>query len=75
MLGDVASIDDRREILHRIVADVAAVEARIDDEAGADDVQRIAVGRRARGLRGREIAAGARHVLDIELLAQPSDSF
>jgi hypothetical protein len=61
---------DRRKILARVVADIG-IEGRIDGErSGATEAERIAVGRRARHLPGRDRAAGAAAVLDHDLLAE-----
>ncbi len=61
---------DRREILARVVADVA-VERRIDRErAGAAEHQRVAVGRGLRHRARGDRAAGAGAVLDDDVLAE-----
>ena len=60
---------DRRKILHRIVGHLGE-QARVDHEPGADDQQRVAVGGRGCHHSGRRVAAGARLVDDVELLAE-----
>jgi hypothetical protein len=59
----------RREILDRIIRHLG-VEAGIDDEAGADGHDRVAVRGHACDLSSRNVAAGAADVLDEELMAE-----
>ena len=58
-----------REILDRIIRHLG-VEAGIDDEAGADHHEGVAVRRHAGDLAGRDVAARAADVLDKELMAE-----
>src|SRR5262249_24704107 len=59
----------RREIALRVEAQLGE-QARINHKRTADYEQRVAVGRRPRDERGADIAAAARMVLDVELLAE-----
>lgn len=58
-----------RKILHRVVRHLG-VETGVHDEAGADHHDGVAVRGDARDLAGRGVAAGAAHILDVELLAK-----
>jgi hypothetical protein len=60
---------DWSKILERIVAGVA-VHTWIDDEAGRDRDQGVAVRRGAFARHHAKIATGAGHVLDVDLLAE-----
>ncbi len=60
---------DRCKILERVVGELF-VEARIDHEGGRRHQDRVTVGRGVRSIAHANIAASARLVLDIELLAE-----
>src|SRR5215510_15724912 len=64
----------RREALVDVVRDFL-IKARIDYNTRADEQQRVSVGCRVRDHRHSKIAARARMVLDIELLAQTVAQF
>ena len=68
-LVDAVDAGDRREVAQKIETELV-VERRVDRVVGADHQQRVAVGRRARDRLGRDVAAGARLVLDDELLGE-----
>ena len=66
---------DRREVLDRVVAEVR-IERRVDrHRAGIAEHQHMAVGRRLGDHVGGDDAAGARHVLDDEGLAERVGEF
>jgi hypothetical protein len=60
---------DRRDILDKIVVELF-VERRVDHIIGADSEQRVAIGGRTHDGLGSDIAAGARPVLNDELLTE-----
>ena len=64
-----SQLNDRREIACRI-DDLHAVQRRIDRDAGADDPQRVAIGRCAHRERRSDVAAGAGTILDDDRLAE-----
>ena len=75
IVGRLDQRGDRGEVLDRVVAE-ARVERRIDGErAGIAEHQHMAVGRRLRHHVGGDDAAGARHVLDDERLAERRGEF
>jgi hypothetical protein len=61
---------DRRQIAGGIEAELGE-QAWIDHERAADHKHRVAIGDRLGHQRGADIAAAARVVLHVELLAQP----
>ena len=63
--GAEATHADRREILHRVVAELGGGGA--DREIVGGDQQRAAVGRRVCRVAGADRAAGAAQILDEEL--------
>jgi hypothetical protein len=68
-VGRGGELGDRREVADRVVAGIAE-EAGIHHEAAGRHEQRVAVGRRARGEHGADIAAGTTAILDHHRLAQ-----
>ena len=69
-VGHADDARDRRDVADEIEIELV-VERRIDRVRRADQEKRVAVGRRAHDRLGGDIAAGARPVLDDELLAEP----
>ena len=72
-LHDVRNPDDtghRHDIAHEIERQLV-VERRVDPVGGIDQQQRVAVRRRVHDDLGADIVAGARPVVDDELLAEP----
>ena len=70
---DVGAADDardRRDVADEIEIELV-VERRVDRVRRTDQEQRVAVRGRAHDRLGGDIAAGARPVLDDELLAEP----
>ena len=65
-----ADARDRRDVADEIEIELV-VERRVDRVVASDQKERIAVRRRAHDRLGGDIAAGARPVLDDELLAEP----
>ena len=61
---------DDRDVPDEIEIEVV-IERRVDGGGRVGPEQRIAVGRRAHDRIGRDVAGGARPVLDDELLAEP----
>jgi len=69
-VGVANDASDRRDIADKIVIELV-VERRVDRVRRADQEQRIAVGGRTHDRLGADIGAGARAVLDDELLTEP----
>ena len=70
-VGLPADHRDRREILDRVVGQAGAEARRDRLRARGSDPDRVAVGRRLGDRVGADVAAGARAVLDHDLLAEP----
>ena len=68
--GFTAEARDRRDVVDEVEAKLL-VERRVDEICRRDQEQRVAVGRRVHDHLGRDVGAGARAVLDDELLAEP----
>ena len=68
--GHAADARDRRDVADEIEIELV-VERRVDRVRRSDQEERVAVRRRAHDRLGADIAAGARPVLDDELLAEP----
>ena len=69
-MGHSDDARDRRDVADEIEVELV-VERRVDRVRRTDQEQRVAVRRRAHDRLGADIAAGARPVLDDELLAKP----
>ena len=69
-IGHADDARDRRDVADEIEIELV-VERRVDRVGRTDQEERIAVRRRTHDRLGGDIAAGARPVLDDELLAEP----
>jgi len=69
-IGLDADASDRRDVADEIETELV-VERRVDGLARTDQEKRVAVRRRPHRRLGGDVAAGARPVLDDELLAEP----
>ena len=69
-VGEAEDASDRRDVADKIEIELV-VERRVDRVRRTDQKERIAIRRRAHDRLGADIAAGARPVLDNELLAEP----
>ena len=70
-LRRAGDVEHRHDVAQRIEGQRAVQERRDDDVSAGNEQQRVAVGRRFRDVFDREVARGARFVLDHHLLAEP----